>query len=290
MKPADNFDRRVFGRRRTDISAQVRIGYRVIQCVIKDISEGGALLEFSSVADLPARLWLSWPEHKTEILCEVRHTRRNTAGVQFSRSQTMALRPAVAPSEPLALHPTSLAAAPDRAAAANASDIVAERRRAIRAPVGEVSPVKVPGRAAEPPRDISTLMQSLKSAAASIVEARAAAAVPMPLAAGHYAGSCVEPPTLPASGRTVRPMPAVRYAGAIVTALAAVVRAEPPRPLAALEYTGAASVPPGLAPWRQLSKLPPRPLPASYYGPRQTAAVVVRQGCATRLSDQSGHG
>ncbi len=208
MKPLASFDRRTFGRRQTDIKASVRVGYRVIPCIIKDLSEGGALLEFAEQTDLPVRLWLSWPEQKSEIVCEVRHTRRNTAGVQFTRPQQMGLRPAVEPGEQFAVIPLATPSRTvERVQAATGSDLVAERRRAIRQPTALVpEPIAAVGSAhAEPPRDISMLMISLRKAAASIVEARMTQAVPRPLAAAQYGGGVVACPG-PASVAKV-PMP-----------------------------------------------------------------------------------
>lgn len=285
MKAVETYDRRGFGRRRTDIRAQVRIGYRVIACTIKDLSEGGALLEFDEQIDLPARLWLSWPDSRSEIVCEVRHSRRNTAGVQFARSASMALRPAVPLSEPAGAQLAPPLKAPEHPHA-TASDIVAERRRSLRpatAPAAAAVKSVEALAAGEPPRDISTLMKSLKASAAAIVEERAARAVPVPLPARHYAGAPVNPPPLPtpqaavlplnpaayagaiqvspelvATAAAVRPLAASQFAGAVMNAPAILAPAHPVLPLAAASYRGAVGMPlpPALAP------AVPLPMPA----------------------------
>lgn len=194
MKSAEVIDRRVFGRRQTDIKAQVRIGNRVVPCTIKDMSEGGALLEFANHIDLPQRLWLSWSE-QAEIVCEVRHTRRNTAGVQFSRPQALTLRAAAPPSDALTTPIITSAKLADRPSFSSGAELIAGMRRSIRHPAAEAAG---PAPAAAPPpppvepddmtpRDISTLMHSLKSEAAQSLRARAIAAVPKPLPAVRYA-------------------------------------------------------------------------------------------------------
>jgi hypothetical protein len=292
MKPVESFDRRGFGRRQTNINAQVRIGYRVIPCTIKDLSEGGALLEFAEHTELPQKLWLSWPEQKSEIVCEVRHMRRNTAGVQFLRTQTLSLRPALEPSDPVAVQPAPPPKASERAH--SAFDLVAERRRATR-PVAETAPVFAsprdkPATLAEPPRDISTLMQSLKAAAQSIIDARAAADVPRPLAARDLAGAAVEPPAPAHPSACPLSLPASLYGfcadapaasrktrslRSIASALQAARRAAlVPLPLPAAAYaeaeTGeAASVPPAG------SAQVPMPLPAHAFA---ASAELAREG------------
>lgn len=277
MKPVESFDRRGFGRRQTNINAQVRIGYRVVPCIIKDLSEGGALIEFADPIDLPQKLWLSWPEQKSEIICEVRHSRRNMAGVQFSRPQTLSLRAALAPSDPVAIQPATAAKTGERTH--SAFDLVAERRRATRHAGAAVSatpgaketpaqPVQTP----EPPRDLSTLMQSLKAAAQSIVEARSAASVPRPLAGCNFAGAAVTPPSIAPSNSGPRPLPASHYAVAVecsgalgrarsLRSIASTLRAareaaRVPRPLPAAAYAEAS------APTPEASSQVPMPLPA----------------------------
>lgn len=288
MKPVESFDRRGFGRRKTNISAQVRIGYRVVACTIKDLSEGGALLELAEHIELPQRLWLSWPEQKSEIACDVRHARLNLAGVQFLRPQTLTLRPALAPSDPVMAHPTPAPKSSERTN--SAFDLVAERRRASRqAPAAAIRKVE-PSQLAEPPRDLSTLMRSLNAAAQSIAEARAAASVPRPLAARVLAGAALEPPAAARVQPFALPLPASRYGDAaeatvvagqarslrsIVSALCAARQAlRVPLPLAAAAYAESAIA--------SASRVP-MPLPA------HALAAGTRSAIEGRLQPCSGH-
>lgn len=128
MKRAEAFERRAFGRRRTHIRASLRIGYRVVKCTIKDISEGGALLEFDEHLDLSGRVWLSWPDQPNELVCEVRHSRSNSAGVQFVKPQALNLKPAVTPANVFKL--AAITVSGDERPASG-KDLVAEYRRSL---------------------------------------------------------------------------------------------------------------------------------------------------------------
>ena len=93
VKPAPSYvERRAFGRRETNIKATVRAGNCMHTCIIKDLSEGGALLEFDSHFALPSLLWLRWDDVPSEIICEVRRHHGNRAGVQFARPIALAPR------------------------------------------------------------------------------------------------------------------------------------------------------------------------------------------------------
>lgn len=291
MKSAEAFDRRVFGRRQTNIRASVRIGYQVVACTIKDLSEGGALLEFEEPVDLPSRVRLSWPDHPNEVICEVRHARRNTAGVQFTRPQTLSLKPAVTPAD---VFKTAAPATEDRSAV-SANNLVAERRRGLRQHVAAPAASKVlaPSTAGtEPPRDLSALQASLQAAAVLIVAQREARRVPRPMAASQYAGAPAQPPL--GAATLGLPLPLVLTRGACLATQAAelaLARAVP-RPLAAHAFGVAAGtiIERGSLPlpadfraaadlllsacdghacafgvWRRLANLPPRPLPARAY-------------------------
>lgn len=77
-------DRRAFGRRPTNLHAVIHIPRRPpIRCVVKDISEGGALLELAGAASLPMRISLVWDGSGVEARCEVRHVSGTRVGVQF---------------------------------------------------------------------------------------------------------------------------------------------------------------------------------------------------------------
>lgn len=291
MKSAEAFDRRVFGRRQTNIRASVRIGYQVVACTIKDLSEGGALLEFEEPVDLPSRVRLSWPDHPNEVICEVRHARRNTAGVQFTRPQTLSLKPAVTPAD---VFKTAAPATEDRSAV-SANNLVAERRRGLRQHVAApaASKVLVPSTAGtEPPRDLSALQASLQAAAVLIVAQREARRVPRPMAASQYAGAPAQPPL--GAATLGLPLPLVLTRGACLATQAAELALDRavPRPLAAHAFGVAAGtiIERGSLPlpadfraaadlllsacdghacafgvWRRLANLPPRPLPARAY-------------------------
>lgn len=298
MKSAEAFDRRVFGRRRTNIQASVRIGYRIVPCTIKDLSEGGALLEFETQMDLPARLWLSWPGQSNEVVCEVRHTRRNSAGVQFTRPQALNLKAAVTPAEVFRPAP---AAHDEASTGASGNDLVSEHRRALRqvasasaSHVGDGNGPPMAQLAPEPPRDLSALKASLEAAALAIVAEREARRVPRPLAARVFAGSAAEPPHVLAPTFAPRPQVVVRAALPPQHPAASALPEHTPGPLAAAAYARpveeavAAFAPRPLpsdfraaadvllsdcaghacafAVWRSLANLPPRPLPARAYG------------------------
>ena len=128
MKRAEAFERRAFGRRRTHIRASLRIGYRVVKCTIKDISEGGALLEFEEHLDLSGRVWLSWPDQPNELVCQVRHSRNNSAGVQFVTPQALNLKPTVTPANVFKLVAITV---PGDERPASGKDLVAKYRRAL---------------------------------------------------------------------------------------------------------------------------------------------------------------
>lgn len=97
--PTSHAEKRAFGRRETSIGAVVRDGHRIYDCIIRDLSEGGALLEFNSRPDLSTRFWLRWEGMSSDIVCEVRHVNGHRAGVQFSRPIVLKQRPAVAAAE-----------------------------------------------------------------------------------------------------------------------------------------------------------------------------------------------
>lgn len=275
MKPAEsNLDRRAFGRRPTTINANVRLGYRILTCLIKDISEGGALLEFAEDVDLPSRLWLSWAD-SAEIMCEVRHQRNRRVGVQFLRPQALALRPAVAPVLEPAAQPAPRAQA--LTPATRASDIVARCRNARRAPAADLAGAseiiaKPVEQACETPRDVSTILISLRAAAQSLALERAARRVPAPLAAALWPAVAPSPPALALVAEAPLPLPARAYAGQTIAPAegAAQVSLETscPAPLPAAALAGAVVVPPAAV----LAAGLPLPLPAGAYAQEETAA------------------
>lgn len=58
-------------------------GRAPLNCIVRNISEGGALLEFSEAPRFPARFRLYIEEHNSEYYCEVRHSGDYGVGVYF---------------------------------------------------------------------------------------------------------------------------------------------------------------------------------------------------------------
>jgi PilZ domain len=97
-KPAETgADRRAFGRRKTWLPGTLRMANRSFSCTVRDISEGGALLEFEQPINAAGWLKLSFEGHPEEILCEPRHENGNTLGVQFARPMAIPNKSVVAP-------------------------------------------------------------------------------------------------------------------------------------------------------------------------------------------------
>ena len=93
-------ERRRFGRRETNLIASARLSTGTIAaCTIRDLSEGGALLEFAADSGQPARLRLSW-DGNHDVLCEVRHINGRMMGVQFVQFGIVSLeRPMTMPTD-----------------------------------------------------------------------------------------------------------------------------------------------------------------------------------------------
>lgn len=62
-------------------------GRAPLNCVVRDISEGGARLEFTQVVVFPSRFQLYIEAHNLEYDCEVRHSGAYGVGVEFMRSR-----------------------------------------------------------------------------------------------------------------------------------------------------------------------------------------------------------
>ena len=247
-------ERRSFGRRSTNICASVRIGYRLVPCTISDLSEGGARLELDEEIELPARLWLSWNEQPSEIVCELRHQRGKIAGVQFARPIVIAARAAIEPSTPLSA--ASLERAPRRPqareATSNASVLIADRRARLRAANGQADAVAEAARYGVPGLSRLVSPNALPCDATSIPHAL------------HAERGCQAEPLLVQHVVRHGPMPAPpkAYGGVAIGPSPS----EPcpqgvPWPLAA------ASCMAGLIQGNFSSLSPPMPLPARYYGP-----------------------
>ncbi|MGQ0457995.1 MAG: PilZ domain-containing protein [Hyphomicrobium sp.] len=78
-------DRRSFGRKATyQHAAAVIAGRPPVRCVVSDLSEGGAFLDFGGAVTLPARFQLRWEGRSQIANCEVRHAESTGVGVQFT--------------------------------------------------------------------------------------------------------------------------------------------------------------------------------------------------------------
>lgn len=78
------YERRAFGRRQTHEHAAVRIpGRPALRCTIKNISAGGALLDFGEKVFLPYSFQLYWETQRRTEVCEIKHTKGSFVGVQF---------------------------------------------------------------------------------------------------------------------------------------------------------------------------------------------------------------
>ncbi len=222
--------------------AAVRLpNHTYFDCIVCDISEGGALLEFPSRIEFSGRLRLNFEGGNQEIICDVRHVRGNRVGVQFARNITLAARPVAAPdavSAPLpSQRPAELGFDVGRNNAA--SELVALRRNAAKLVAAMREPQAEPMTGSQPtpivveipvavqpsvPRDMSSLLQSVAALAA-------VKAVPRPLPARAYATALViEQVKIPAE-TVPRNMSSLLYSVAALVAVRSV-----PRPLSAGAY------------------------------------------------------
>ena len=86
-------ERRAFGRRQTHDHAIVRVtGRPPLRCLVKNISDGGALLEFSEPVWLPFTFRLIWEASKREEDCETKHQNGTRIGVSFAERAAQGIR------------------------------------------------------------------------------------------------------------------------------------------------------------------------------------------------------
>ena len=84
QRTSDPTDRRQFGRRMSYAHGVVTIAGRPpAHCLLRDISGGGALLEFAEDVWLPFRFRLTIDTMGIETYCEIRHQRDNRVGAMF---------------------------------------------------------------------------------------------------------------------------------------------------------------------------------------------------------------
>jgi len=81
-------EQRAFGRRESRIHAFVRVPSRTPEpCIVRNFSEGGALLVFSAPCPLPDRFRLTVDVKGLDVMCEVRRRGELEFGVQFVQEQ-----------------------------------------------------------------------------------------------------------------------------------------------------------------------------------------------------------
>ena len=97
-------ERRAFGRRESCVRAVVHVSGRPqVHCIVRNYSEGGALLELAEevITTKPIRLVVE--SFGFESVCEIRHVRGNFMGVRFYTAVEIdALIAAATPSAPVA--------------------------------------------------------------------------------------------------------------------------------------------------------------------------------------------
>jgi hypothetical protein len=77
-------ERRRFGRRATTIHAFIDVSGRPgVACVIRNLSEGGALIELFQTTELPPAVGLRLPNTKIMIDCEIVRSTGNKLGIKF---------------------------------------------------------------------------------------------------------------------------------------------------------------------------------------------------------------
>ena len=76
-------------------------GRHPLNCVVRDMSEDGALMEFKAAIWLPPRFHLLVDAMGTEAYCEVRHQRSTRVGVKFVRVTVKQAEEPQADAEPL---------------------------------------------------------------------------------------------------------------------------------------------------------------------------------------------
>lgn len=111
-------EQRAFGRRESRIHAFVRVAGRSPEpCIVRNFSEGGALLQFDAPFVLPDRFRLTIDTKGVDVMCEVRRRNGLEFGVKFFDEQTdiearllgeTAVLPPEEPAAPLPPPPTLL--------------------------------------------------------------------------------------------------------------------------------------------------------------------------------------
>lgn len=108
MAAFNTSERRGFGRREVSIAAKLSVpGRGMVPCVVRNISEGGALLVLDGQIKLPANVRLIIDDQSVDVMCEVRRNSFDGLGVRFHTPM-----PALAMTVPAVAAPAAPAAAP----------------------------------------------------------------------------------------------------------------------------------------------------------------------------------
>jgi len=84
LKRTDYAEKRRFGRRQTYIRAWIKISGRPsVACIVRDLSEGGALIECEEETWLPYSFRVIAEDKSIDRVCEIRHQNGNRTGVEF---------------------------------------------------------------------------------------------------------------------------------------------------------------------------------------------------------------
>mgnify|MGYP000996670244 CR=1 FL=1 len=84
LKKTDFTEKRQFGRRPTSMRAWAKVGGRPPQpCIVRDLSDGGALIEFDAPVWLPFSFRLTSETGEIDRVCEIRHQSERRFGVEF---------------------------------------------------------------------------------------------------------------------------------------------------------------------------------------------------------------
>jgi methyl-accepting chemotaxis protein len=84
MTLKDHSERRQFGRRNTYTLGHVQLpGRRSIACIVRNMSEAGALLMFERPEWLPFGFFLTLEGDNKKYACEVRHHYGERVGIEF---------------------------------------------------------------------------------------------------------------------------------------------------------------------------------------------------------------
>lgn len=97
-------ERREFGRREMRVQAVAHIpGRPPAYCIVRDLSAGGAFLEFYERLRPSVDFRLVIASRNIDVMCEVRHHRSGGVGVMFDRIQTAEIIPPMPPISVVAL-------------------------------------------------------------------------------------------------------------------------------------------------------------------------------------------